>query len=448
MRMISLLGVVALLATAAAPTHAFAPLSAVPCIRSSSSSLSMKNIVICIDGTGCDFSGNKGQTNVARFFRCLEKSNRQLPFYYPGVGTLNFGGGLTPEKRIRDKLQDLKSGYSIEHQVVKAYKFLVNHWEPEDKIFLVGFSRGAYSVRALAGMLKHIGLLFPDNSHLDSMGWNMYSTYDYTAMRRFRYAFSRREVVPIHFMGVWDTVSSFGKMTNFRTLASTSSNVTNVHHIRHAMAIDEKRECFIVDLFSETGKEEHESFKQVWFAGVHGDVGGGFDDTSSSLSKISLEWMSGEAADLGCKFDYKLMNTFLGFRSIPYSKPDHMQKINNSMTWFYKIVEFLPRRAWNLEKDRMAWIWPNLFKPRSIPSGSLFHESVKSKLEDDQTYRPDNLKLESIDETQVVKTNWTRDSNWSGKRNRKRKHKRKANHQPPKKPQINPAKIWSFLSGN
>lgn len=355
--------------------------------------LHMKNIVICCDGTGCDLSGNP--TNVAQFFRSLEISDSQLSYYDPGVGTLNQPGSMTKADREKDKYLDLAFGYSVEYQACKAYNFLVKYWEPGDKIYLVGFSRGAYSVRAVAGMLRNMGLLRPELAHLTDLGWNFYADKDFRALARFQSAFGRKEPVRVHFIGVWDTVSAFGKFTSPRTLPSTANN-KSVDHVRHAMAIDEKRACFNINKFSypdgTTPRPEYASFKEVWFPGVHGDVGGGFEENESGLSKISLEWMYGEAAALGCNFNTNTVRKFLGLWGTRYIAPNAGQSPHNSMTSYFKLMEFLPRREWSMTKEQMVWKMPNLFNSRNIPVGhDLFHECVIKKLDIDKGYSPRNL---------------------------------------------------------
>jgi len=375
---------------------------------SSSSLLMTKNIAICLDGTGCDFSGDR-QTNVARFYRSLVRSDSQLTYYDPGVGTLDNPGKLTQLARLKDRALDLMFRYSVEFQTKKAYKFLAHNWEPGDPIYLVGFSRGAYSARAVAGMIKHLGLVRPEIDHLVDMGWKFYAQFDYHAMQRFKDTFTRTTQVPVHFIGAWDTVSAFGTPTGYKTLPHTNENHI-VRHIRHAVAIDEKRQYYTVDLFK---RNKQSSFKQVWFAGVHGDLGGGFIDAESGLSKIALEWMCGEAADLGLEFNYRHMNKFLGYHKDKYQKPDEKQSIHNSMKGFYRFLEFFPRREWDEKGKRRTWIKPNTFVPRRIPNGSLFHESVKLKTEiksDGESYCPPNLPDSAFETNLLVSSVWNREN--------------------------------------
>ena len=169
----------------------------------------MKNIVICCDGTSNDISG--APTNVLRFYRSLQRDTTQLTYYDSGVGTLPDPSLFTDAGKKLGKNIDMALGYSVKNQVCKAYQFLTRHWEPDDQIYLLGFSRGAYSVRALAGMLYRLGVARRELEHLNELGWSIYSSADFKACSNFKYSFSQSHPVSIHFLGVWDTVSSFGK---------------------------------------------------------------------------------------------------------------------------------------------------------------------------------------------------------------------------------------------
>lgn len=332
----------------------------------------MKNIVICCDGTSNDISG--APTNVLRFYRSLERNDSQITYYDSGVGTLPDPSMLTdPGKAIGKKL-DMAVGYSVKRQVCEAYRFLTKHWEAGDKIYLNGFSRGAYAVRALAGMLHVLGLPRQELEHLDELGWSAYSSADFTACKNFNYAFSQRVPVSINAVCVWDTVSSFGLMTNFKTLPHTRDN-ESIQHVRHAVAKHENRTCFKANLFG--GKNNDQ--KQKWFDGAHCDVGGGYPEEESGLAKVALKWMFEEADQLGCKFIQDQVDFYLGRSDSKYfqCKPDPNGQIHNSIQGFWHLVEFLPRKQWNhdVDPERMTWYLPNLYRSRKIPDDAVFHSS-------------------------------------------------------------------------
>lgn len=340
----------------------------------------MKNIIICCDGTSNDITGTP--TNVLRLYRSLRRSDSQLTYYDSGVGTLPDPSMLTDPGKALGKKLDMAVGYSVKSQVCKAYRFLTRRWEADDRIFLIGFSRGAYAVRALAGMLHVLGLVRRELEHLDELGWSVYSAADFKACSNFKYAFSQMLPVKIFFAGVWDTVSSFGRMTNFKTLPYTANN-PSIEHVRHAVAIDEKRVCFKANLFRPENVEQHSSFKQLWFPGSHGDVGGGYPEKESGLAKVTLDWMYQEAAALGCELDDQQMEFFLGESDSKtfQAKPDPRAAVHDSIQGFWHLLEFLPRRQWNHDAtpERMTWYLPNLYRRRKIPGDAEFYTPAQAE---------------------------------------------------------------------
>ena len=337
----------------------------------------MKNIVICCDGTGNDLSG--APSNVLRFFRSLKRDESQLTYYDSGVGTLADPSMITDPGKAVAKQLDMATGHSVKRQVCTAYRFLTRNLSAGDKIYLNGFSRGAYAVRALAGMIHLLGLPQADAEHLDELAWAVYSSADFKACANFKHAFSRETAVDVHFVGAWDTVSSFGWITNFKTLPHTANN-PSIRHVRHAVAIHEKRACFKSNLFFPNESTGHESFSEQWFDGAHSDVGGGYPEEESGLAKVALEWMFAEAAECGCQFKPDRIEYYLG-RSASRTfqcQPDPNGKPHQSIRGFWHLLEFLPRRQWNHDADpgRMTWYFPNLYRPRKIPADAQFHPSV------------------------------------------------------------------------
>ena len=139
----------------------------------------MKNIVICCDGTGNEISENI--SNVLKLYRCLRKTPktqpRQLVFYDPGVGTL--AQPITWHELRQDisVVLGLATGYGLDDNVLAAYHFLVNHSQEGDRIYLFGFSRGAYTVRVLAGLIHKIGLITPEQVNLAGSGLIAYKQF-------------------------------------------------------------------------------------------------------------------------------------------------------------------------------------------------------------------------------------------------------------------------------
>ncbi|MEI8018293.1 MAG: DUF2235 domain-containing protein [Schlesneria sp.] len=362
------------------------------------SPLRNRNIVICCDGTSNDVASDS--TNVLRLFRSLERSERQIAFYDSGVGTLADPTKITGFGKYCSRMLDQGIGHGVRENVCTAYRFLARTYLPGDRIFLFGFSRGAYTVRALAGKIHFLGLVRPELEHLDRLAWAVHADdYDRLADKRFRYgnrfksSFSLDEKTRIKFIGAWDTVSSFGSPWTPRTVPNSANN-PSVDHIRHAVAIDENRAVFQPNLFFPKTPDQHVTFKQIWFAGSHSDVGGGFPEEENGLSKYSLEWMYVEAEKCGCLFDQSRKDQFLG-RSPAHkdiSQADPLAVAHTQIEGvLYNAMEFLPRRLWNHDSSRLKWSLPNLYRRRSIPENSIFHTSVEAKLRLDSTYRPGNL---------------------------------------------------------
>ena len=361
-----------------------------------------KNIVICCDGTSNDTTCDS--TNVLRLFRSLLRCDEQIAVYDAGVGVLADPTKLTWFGKALSRKIDTAIGHSVRENVCRAYHFLARVFEPGDRIYLFGFSRGAYTVRALAGMLHFIGLVQPELAELDRLGWAIYAddNHDlpiskrFESGNRFKKSFSRKDSIRIHFVGVWDTVSSFGWIWQLRTVPYTSNN-PSIDHVRHAVAIDEHRTAFQPNLFRPGNDEQHQSFQQLWFAGAHGDVGGGYPEAENQLSKISLEWMIEEASMLGCQFDQTEVDHFLG-RNGDRSRADVLAPLHRSTVGIWRLMELIPRRQWDRYStpERMRWFAPNLYHPRRIPEEAVLHPSVHERIARDPSYRPRNLSAESL----------------------------------------------------
>src|ERR1700688_1447885 len=220
-----------------------------------------KNIVICCDGTGNEFSDRN--SNVVKVYQMLVLDPAQVAYYHPGVGTMGARSALSPIGKAWTKLIGYAFGYGASDNVADAYQFLMRNFKPDDQIYVFGFSRGAYTARVLCGLLHMVGLLREDNEGLIPYAIRLMKTKPLTddvfkIAGKFKSTFSR-DCRP-HFVGVWDTVSSMGWIYNIA---------------RHAISIDERRAFFRQNLFgSASPKNANQSVEEVWFAGVHSDVGG------------------------------------------------------------------------------------------------------------------------------------------------------------------------------
>jgi len=371
-----------------------------------------KNIVILCDGTGQEIQGDT--SNVLRLFRILKQrvnklgAIKQAVFYDPGLGTLEHVDAWSQVRVKTQQALGLATGWGLDANVLQAYRFLTENYEEGDQIFLFGFSRGAYSVRVLAGMLFAVGFLQPDQANLAGYAMVVYKRagniqdkkQDLSNDTRLKAAFqfgdrAKARRVPIQFVGCWDTVSSVFVpggpsrifLPTMQTLPYTASN-PGVRHFRHACAIDERRRYFRVNHWKAPDgfklspflkAEGEHTTKKIWFVGCHGDVGGGWPEEKSGLAKISLNWMIDEAVECGLEINASSRNWYaLGKPSqrgnISSVKPSAMGPINNSMTPAYRIFDIVPSG------------------PRRIPADHDLHESVYERMEKDKSYNPPNLK--------------------------------------------------------
>lgn len=251
-----------------------------------------KNIVVCCDGTGNEYGENN--TNVVGMYEPVVRDKGQVTYYDPGVGTFSVFGRILGKKI--GILMGMGFGYGITENIEDAYLYLMNRYEPGDKVFLFGFSRGAFTVRALAGMLHKVGLLQKGSNNLIAYASEIYNTRNnHEIAEGFKKTYSH-ECKP-YFIGVWDTVGSLGLWLGREFFDDRLNN--DVTYAYHAMAIDEKRKKFPVSLWDETQLAEGQWVEQVWFVGVHCDVGGSYKERD--LSNICLIWMLDKAEQRGLR---------------------------------------------------------------------------------------------------------------------------------------------------
>jgi uncharacterized protein (DUF2235 family) len=353
-----------------------------------------KNIVICCDGTGNEFGDYN--SNVVKLYSTLViDGKRQLGYYHPGVGTM---GAPTAHNRITKAwsvVMGLAFGAGLLANVGDAYRYLMNVYEEGDRVFVFGFSRGAYTARALAGVLHMFGLLSPGNDGLIPYVIRLYAkrtrsaagmTHTFEVATEFKATFCRH--CPLHFVGVWDTVSSVGWVWDPVKLPYTAQN-PDMANGRHAISIDERRCYFRNNLWG--AALPGQNLKQVWFAGVHSDIGGSYAEAESGLSKITLEWMICEALPAGLLIDRQEAERVLGrIPPPPPVPPDPNAELHNSLTFWWWILEFLPHSYYDSVSKIAKWRIP-FGARRLIPEGSVLHATVDEKRQLDSNYRPSNL---------------------------------------------------------
>jgi len=348
-----------------------------------------KNIVVCCDGTANEFAENR--TNVIKLYSALVQDDPgQATFYHPGIGTMEPFGSLSPLTRRMTRLLGMAVGYGLENDISDVYTFLINTYDPGDKIFLFGFSRGAFTVRAVGSLIHWYGLIRRDNGPLIPYAIRMLmgiqraqesksAVTEYFSLAKEFSATMAHAKPTIHFVGIWDTVSSVGWIENPLHLPSEANN-PDIEIGRHAVSIDEHRAFFRSHLWQlpadHTKPHGPRDLKQVWFPGVHCDVGGGYPESESGLSKYALRWMLHEAKAAGLLVDSSRELDVLGLNPgslYAPARPD--AKMHESLTGAWNIAEFIPKKHWNASKQ--CWEHRmNLYRRRQIPPGSLVHESA------------------------------------------------------------------------
>jgi len=353
-----------------------------------------KNIVVCCDGTANEFARNR--TNVIKLYYALvHDTPAQIAYYHPGIGTMEPFGALSPMTRKFTRLLGLALGYQLANDVRDAYVFLMQHYEPGDSIYLFGFSRGAFTVRAVASLIRMYGMIRKGNEPLVPYAIRMQMAIqrakgDRTAVAAYfdlaaEFKRSMSCASPqINFVGVWDTVSSVGWVENPLHLPYEANN-PDIMIGRHAVSIDERRAFFRTHLWQVPSDPSAEhgprDMQQVWFPGVHCDVGGGYAEAESGLSKYALEWMLEEGKAAGLLVDPDREAEVLGQRGGAYVPPNPNGCIHKSLHGAWNMAEFIPKRHWNWKKGKWEHRM-NLYRRRAIPPGSLVHESAYLRPDD------------------------------------------------------------------
>ncbi len=316
-----------------------------------------KNIVIFSDGTG-QKGGVNFNTNVYKLFNMVEdRTDRQVVFYDPGLGT--------DWRKVTGNI----FGVGISQNILDCYRFLFENYNAGDKIFLFGFSRGAATVRSLSGFLHLFGILPQSRKDLILQAFKIYKIENKERRLSKANAFIEKNHTmwcKVKFLGVFDTVAALGlpnkivgglidRLTPFKFHSFELSK--SVEYARHALSIDEERKIFspvIWDALKEESKDVR--MKQVWFSGVHTDVGGGYAE--DDLANISLRWMLREATEKG----------LLIYEPSPAYKALQNAEINVDGTMHNEIKGFIGKlyskmiRAWNEETHGVPTIHWTVFK--------------------------------------------------------------------------------------
>ena len=295
-----------------------------------------------------------------------------------------------------------------------------HNYQDGDQIYLFGFSRGAYTVRVLAGLIHKVGLISPQQVNLAGTGLIAYKQFSRDVVPKLGRSCSahrrrRREDAPpatpfdnaaqfaritstrwptIKFVGVWDTVASVIVpradrlyWPSLEELAFTLQN-PSVQMFRQAISIDERRCMFRLKKWDEPQTFTHNRFNdahaepqdilQVWFAGVHADIGGGYPEIESGLSKYPLIWMIDEAVKCGLAVNPRTINQLawgIQRKGSPFSyvAPDVRGELHNSLRGAWWLLEYLPKSAkykeWPARQTHFGYYIPDA-EPRLIPEGA------------------------------------------------------------------------------
>ncbi len=345
----------------------------------------MKRLIICCDGTqnspdqiDRDWLSPTNVVKIARSIKDADEDIKQILYYDPGVGS----GWL-----IKKHVESL-SGTGISENIIEAYAFLVKNYEPGDEIYCFGFSRGAFTVRSLCGMINRCGLLTQKWLRNDYLKL-VYNLYRLTRPHHdpekyfsdFRGRYTHESKVEVKFLGVWDTVASLGfplfgdivfEWNQHHDISNFQATVMNACQ---ALAIDEQRKQFGPRLLhaDNVGLQLH----QKWFAGAHSNVGGGYSE--SGLSDIALHWMIEHAKKQGLAFDPVFIDQHIS--------PNPYGELRNSRTGIYSLLRPQIR----------------LVNKHKIPNADLHESVIQRYMEVTTDYEPANTLLSEQSMDEVIK---------------------------------------------
>lgn len=369
----------------------------------------MKRLVCCFDGTWNDDSRETALTNVVRLRRAILSRDAggvpQMVRYVIGIGT-GYQGNLG--------FLVGASGIEVGDRIKAGYRFLVDNWEPGDEIYLFGFSRGAFEARSLAGFIALIGMSVRCSTFSLDDAWRVYRNPTTTENQLLLAAMERvtTRPVPIKCVGVWDTVGNIGnpfdsdgfigRYVSFHDTRLSSSVEVGLH----ALSIDELRGPFRPTFWTMSkggAVPAGQTVEQVWFAGCHADVGGGYAETC--LSDISLNWMAERVAALtGLGIDFEFLRST--------TRPDPLGPQHSSTTsGIFKLSNTMPcirlirQNLGGVPALRRALVgsWRTSRTPRGeIPINETIHGSVVARFgrevvenaagtKREFVYRPGNL---------------------------------------------------------
>ena len=331
----------------------------------------MKHIVVCCDGTWNTPDhvdrGKVSPSNVVKMALAVvpvhTDGTPQIVHYHSGVGTGRF-----------DHLRGGAFGFGLSANILEAYRFVVRRFEPGDALFLFGFSRGAYTARSLAGLIRNCGVLRTPAPDRIEQAYALYRRRDDAShprgieARLFRRMHAHE--TRLRCIGVWDTVGALGipgggfRWLNRRWAFHDVHLSGTVDNAFQALAADEERKVFVPALWRRQPESNGQRLEQVWFAGAHSNVGGGYAD--AGLSDLAFLWMAQRAAECGLELDEQVVRDT--------ARPNPLGELRDSSVGIYR---FLPGRRRPIGE---------------MPGGNeSVHDSVEARLAAVPGYRPENI---------------------------------------------------------
>ncbi len=351
-----------------------------------------KNIVIFSDGTNQE--GGKGNpSNVYKLFNMVEdRTARQIAFYDRGLGT--------DWRRVSGNA----FGVGISRNILECYQFIFENYQAGDQIYLFGFSRGAFTVRSLSGFIDYFGILPKSRPELIKSAYDIYKIKKDKKRRAKAKVFVEKhhtQWTAVKFIGVWDTVGALGMPIKWLDVGVNALFKHEFHDTSisaaveagyHALSVDDDRLVFHPTLWDETevgvigswenGKrvEKEQIVEQVWFAGAHTDIGGGFEPLAKgetmakpSLSDIPFEWLLEKSQQHGLRiYPRHNINT----------NPNALAKLHEARTGANRAFKKVLRS----ETEGLA----KLKYPIKV------HKSVLERAEKDKKYTPWVLDFEYV----------------------------------------------------
>ncbi len=342
----------------------------------------MRRLIVCADGTwnrpDQEDHGQSSPTNVVKMQRAVRSvasdGMSQIVSYHSGVGTGD----------VLDKLLGGAFGEGLDRNILECYEFVVNNFYLGDELYFFGFSRGAYTARSLAGLIRNSGVLRQEYASMAKEAFTLYRDRDPAkhpnsdAAMKFRESFSYD--VDIKCIGVWDTVGALGIpigiIEKFSAHKYAFHDVALSSHVKialHALAIDERRKPFVPTLWEQSKEDADQNrnwLEQAWFAGVHSNIGGGYAD--AGLSDIAFLWMVDRVKSM-CKLEFNDDYVKQIARPLP------LGRLQDSMTEGYKLLGEFERQIDEAREANAA---------RGVHTWEYVHEDVKPRMQDTNYIAP------------------------------------------------------------